>query len=175
MVKLDTKDKVILSLDQASNLSGYSVYKDGKIISYGVLNLKDITKVKHGIVAYDEKVENVKQFLIRCIDFFKPDIVVFEDIQRQSNVKTFKDLAYLQGIIKNHLYISEIPYCILAPSVWRKELKIKGRKREDVKRNAQEYVKNKFNIEATEDESDAICISVASEILLNKDKLEVYI
>ena len=170
---MNTKDKTILALDQSSNLTGYSVYKNGELLSHGILSLKDITKTSHGECAYDEKVENVKQFLIRCIEFFKPDIVAIEDIQRQSNVKTFKDLAYLQGVIKNYLYINKIPFVVLSPSMWRGELKIKGRKREDVKRNAQLFVKDKFNIEVTEDEADAICISIASYNMLEKDKIEI--
>lgn len=170
---MNMKDKTILALDQSSNLTGYSVYKDGKILSYGVLSLKDITKTSHGETAYDEKVENVKQFLIRCIDFFKPDIIAIEDIQRQSNVKTFKDLAYLQGVIKNHLYVNKIPFLVLSPSMWRGELKIKGRKRVDVKKNAQLYVKDNFGIESTEDEADAICISVATYNMLTKNKIEL--
>ena len=171
---MNTKDKTILALDQASSLTGYSVYKNGELLSHGILSLKDITKTSHGECAYDEKVENVKQFLIRCIEFFKPDIVAIEDIQRQSNVKTFKDLAYLQGVIKNYLYINKIPFVVLSPSMWRGELKIKGRKREDVKRNAQLYVKNNFGIEASEDEADAICISVATCNMLTKDKIELF-
>ena len=171
---MNTKDKTILALDQASSLTGYSVYKNGELLSHGILSLKDITKTSHGECAYDEKVENVKQFLIRCIEFFKPDIVAIEDIQRQSNVKTFKDLAYLQGVIKNYLYINKIPFVVLSPSMWRGELKIKGRKRADVKKNAQLYVKNNFEIEASEDEADAICISVATCNMLTKDKIELF-
>lgn len=170
---MNIKDKTILAFDQASNLTGYSVYKNGELIKYGVLSLKDITKASFSEVAYDEKVENVKQFLIRSLDFFKPDIVAIEDIQRQSNIKTFKDLAYLQGVLKNYLYINNIPFIVLSPSMWRSELKIKGRKRVDVKRNAQLYIKDKFNIEVTEDEADAICISIASSNMLSKNKIEL--
>lgn len=168
---METKDYTILAFDQSSNMTGYSVYKNDDVISYGVLNLKDITRKTHNEVYYDEKVENNRQFLIRCIDFFKPDIVILEDIQKQSNIKTFKDLGYLFGVLKNYLYVEQIPFSIISPSAWRGELKIKGRKREDVKRNAQMYVKKHFDIDATEDEADAICISVASSQMLKNDTL----
>lgn len=170
---MNLKDKTILAFDQASSMTGFGVYRNGKLIKYGVLNLKDITKSSHGEVAYDEKVENVRQFLIRCIESFNPDIVAIEDIQRQSNVKTFKDLAYLQGVLKNHMYVNNVPFVVLSPSMWRGELKIRGRKREDVKRNAQLFVKDKFDIEVTEDEADAICISIAGHNMLEKDKIEI--
>lgn len=170
---LDIKDKVILSLDQSSNLTGYSVYKNEEFLSYGILSLKDITSKSHGELYYDEKVENVKQFLIRCIDYFKPDIVVIEDIQRQSNVRTFKDLAYLHGVLKNYLYENNIPFVSISPSAWRGELKIKGRKRVDVKKNTQSYVKDNFGIEVTEDEADAICIGIATSKMLSKGKIEL--
>lgn len=170
---MKTKDYTILAFDQSSNLTGYNVYRNGEILSYGVLSLKDITRKTNGESYYDEKVENNRQFVIRCIDFFKPDIVILEDVQKQTNVKTFKDLSYLLGVLKNHLYVEKIPFSVLSPSMWRGELKIKGRKREDVKRNAQLYVKNRFGIEVTEDEADAICISIAGSQMLEKDKLEM--
>ena len=40
------------------------------------------------------------------------------------------------------------------------KLNIKGKNRPEQKRNAQKYVNEKFNIKATQDECDAICIGV---------------
>jgi hypothetical protein len=45
----------------------------------------------------------------------------------------------------------------IPPSVWRSTCEIKGRKREEQKKNAQLFVKNKFNIDVDEDIADAIC------------------
>lgn len=168
-----TKEEVILAFDQASNLTGYSVLKGEELKSYGVLNLKDIDLKKNGDTYYDEKVDNVEEFMIRCIEFFKPTIIIVEDIQQQTNVQTFKDLAYLQGVLKHYLYKNKLPYSVLPPGGWRKELGIKGRKRVDQKANAIAYVKEKFGIDVTEDEADAICIGEASKKLLKRKKLNI--
>lgn len=168
-----TKEERILSFDQSSMLSGYSVFKGEELQSYGVLNLKDIDSKKNGDTYYDERVDNVEEFMIRCIDFFKPTVIIVEDIQQQSNVQTFKDLAYLQGVLKHYLYKNKFPYGVLPPGGWRKELGIKGRKREDQKANAIAYVKDKFGLDVTEDEADAICIGEASKKLLKRKKLNI--
>lgn len=165
----------ILALDQSSTKTGYSLFNDNEeLIAYGLLKLTDITNKNYGNVAYDERVENNRQFLIKCIDFYKPDIVVFEDIQKQTNIKTYKDLAYLQGVLKNCCYIQGISYSILKPSEWRNILKIKGKGREILKQKSIDYIKNKFNFVATEDECEAICIGQACIELLRKGKLIIY-
>lgn len=167
-----TKDKIILALDQASAVTGYCVIRvvDESLVSHGYLTLKDI---KGEDISYDEKVENVKQFLQRCIDFFKPDIVILEDVQKQVNVRTFKDLAYLQGVLKNYLYVNKIAYSILSPSEWRKAVKISGRGRAVLKQKALDYVKDTFGLEVIEDEAESICIGKAGVKLLKDGKLTI--
>lgn len=170
-----TKDeKTILALDQSSGLTGYSVFKGDKLLSYGVFDISDITRKTNGDTYYNEKVENVKLFLDKCIDFFKPQLVIFEDTQRQANVMTFKQLSSLQGVLTNYCYCNSMPFAILKPSEWRGELKIKGNKRDVIKKNTQDFIKNTFDIEVGEDEADAISIGLASKRMLNKSKLIIY-
>lgn len=172
---MSTKDKVILALDQASSLTGYCVInvESEELISHGILSLKDI---KGEDISYDEKVENVKQFLQKCIDFFNPDIVIIEDIQKQVNIKTFKDLAYLQGVLKNYLYANEIGYSVLTPSEWRGVVGVKGGrgiKREVLKQRALAYVKAEYGIEVKEDEAESICIAKSGAKLLKNGQLKI--
>ena len=42
--------------------------------------------------------------------------------------------------------------------VWRKGIGIKGRTRTDRKRSAQQFVKQEYDINVSEDEADAICL-----------------
>lgn len=165
----------ILSLDQASNKTGFAIYSSKELSKHGVFDISDIDKKHFGDNYYHEKVTNVKMFLDRCIKEFNIDLVILEDIQKQTNIKTFKDLAYLQGVLKNYCYENNIPFSVLSPSEWRSgTLHIKGRKREDAKKNTQDYVKKQFGIEASEDECDAIGIGSAGVKLLDKGKLEIF-
>ena len=170
---------IILGLDQSSNSTGYSVYKDGELIKYGLFNeTKKIDKKHNGNTYYQEKIKRIKEFMKGLIDTYKVDIVTIEDIQSQKSPDTFKKLAWLQSALIQYLYEQKIKYAILKPSEWRNALKIKGktRKREDVKKATIEYVKKEFDIDCTDkdDISDAICIGYASVKLLDKNKLTLY-
>lgn len=92
------------------------------------------------------------------IDNINADFVILENIQFQRNIATFKSLAQLQGCIMNHLNNLNIGYTFVEPSAWKSYCGIKGRKREEQKKNTIIYVKNKYNIEVSEDIADAIGI-----------------
>jgi Holliday junction resolvasome RuvABC endonuclease subunit len=164
----------ILALDQASEKSGYSIFDNGELVKYGLLKLSDIKKDKFN-EPYDERVTNVKEFLKQMIATYNIDLVISEVIQKQVNIKTYKDLAYLQGVLKNYLYDNYIPYGVVKPTEWRSALKINGGKTRQVKKqNALAYVKYNYGVEVTEDEADSICIGTASIKLLEKNKLELH-
>lgn len=99
----------------------------------------------------------------------KPDAVIIEDIQNQNSVKTVVDLARLQGGIIMYCANKHIPIYIYHPSTWRKTLQFtqgSKTKRDDLKKQATEYVKGLgFNI-ASEDESEAICINLAAQQMI---------
>lgn len=144
----------VLALDQSSKCSGWSVFEDKKLLTFGYFTFDD---------------ENIGQRLFRIreevkelIDKFKPNHVVFEDIQLQdnigNNIQTFKILAQVYGVISELLTELNIPYSIVLAGTWKSTLNIKGRTRPEQKKNAQLYVTNKYNIAVTQDTADAICI-----------------
>jgi hypothetical protein len=51
-----------------------------------------------------------------------------------------------------------IPHQIVLAGTWKSALGIKGRVREEQKKNAQAWVVNNFKVSPTQDECDAICI-----------------
>lgn len=146
----------ILSLDQSSRISGWSVFSDNKLIKYGKFNAEiagaDIGKKLQYICTQIEKL--IKDYQITE--------VVFEDIQMQTtvvnNVQTFKVLAQVQGAIIKLLEDLKIPYSIILASIWKSKLGIKGRARAEQKHNAQNWVINEYGVKPTQDECDSICI-----------------
>ena len=166
----------ILGLDQSSNKTGFAIYENEELIKYGVFDIHDLDEKHNGICYFQEKIENNLMFIDRLIKEYKIDLVCIEDIQSQSNVNTYKKLAWLQGSIMQYLYDNNFEYSILSPSEWRKVLNIKGksRKREDIKLATQQYVTKAFGIEVDEDTSDAICIGQACDLLNIKNKLNIY-
>lgn len=140
----------LLSFDQASKISGYAFFDGDKLIEYGKFSLED-DNVESRLVDFREKVKEL-------IEKYQPDEVVFEDIQEQNNIQTFKVLAEIYGIMSELLTSLKVPHSTLLASSWKSTLKIKGRNRSEQKRNAAQYVLNTYGVKPTQDEADAICI-----------------
>ena len=165
----------LLGLDQSSNSTGFCIIEDGNIIKHGIFDIHDINKKDYGETYYQEKIHNVNMFLERLIKEYEIELVIIEDVQKQANVKTFKQLAWLQGSLIQTLYNNKIKYAILSPSQWGSILGIKTGKREVVKKNTIKYIKDTFNIDVVkDDDSDAIAICYAGWKRYSKNKLEYF-
>lgn len=140
----------ILCLDQATKISGYSVFEDNELVTYGTLEVSDKNPI--------ERMKLMSEKIIELISYICPNFIVFEDVQFQRNYATYQQLSQMQGVIMAHLFKLNIGFQIIEPSGWKSVCKIKGRKREEQKKNTQIFVKNKYNVDASEDEADAIGI-----------------
>lgn len=152
----------ILSFDQASVITGYSLFDGSKYVESGVIKKnKDIPIV--------DRVPAMALAICKKIKEVQPDAVIIEDIQNQNSVKTVVDLARLQGGIIMYCANKHIPIHIYHPSTWRKVLGfVQGTKtkRDDLKKQATEYVKGLgFEIDS-EDESEAVCINLAAQQMI---------
>lgn len=156
----------IISFDQASVITGYALFDGNQYVESGV-----ITKNKNIPIA--ERVPAMALAICAKIKEVNPSAVVIEDIQNQNSVKTVVDLARLQGGIIMYCANKHIPIHIYHPSTWRRELGfVQGTKtkRDDLKKQATEYVKGLgFDI-ASEDENEAICINLAAQQMINNTK-----
>lgn len=152
------KDGVIrvLALDQATHISGYSVFDDGQLIKSGTFQ----TSLSGEI----ERDNMIKMWVLSMIEAFKPDIVGLEDIQLQQfegrsvGVTTYKTLAHLQGILMEAIFEAKIDYKVVPPATWRAHCGVKGRTKADKKSSMQFLVKQWYDVSVTNDESDAIGI-----------------
>lgn len=148
----------VLAFDQASRTSGYSVFEDGKLITYGKFTYDDED--------FGERLVHIRNKIISLIDTHNPDKIAFEDIQLQNNVvnnvDTFKKLAEVFGVIYELVTERKIPHDIVLASSWKSSLSIKGRERAEQKKNAQLWVSTHYGVSPTQDECDAICIGVYS-------------
>lgn len=144
----------ILALDQATKISGYSLFENKKLITYGTLEAEE--KEKNPI----ERMKQMQDKIITLIDKFKPNFIVFEDTQFQNNYGTFQQLSQLQGVVMSILFDKDIGFEIIQPTAWKSATGVKGRKRIEQKSSAIQVVKDKYKVEVSEDEADAILIGV---------------
>ena len=107
----------IIAFDQATYKMGMSVWDDGKLVYYDLFQFNDqITEVRLA------KIERLLSEVV--VPIWKPDLVVFEDIQEQGGIKgmkTFKILAMLLGVCVTTMERLGVKYITYAPVVWRKE------------------------------------------------------
>lgn len=102
--------------------------------------------------------------IISLLSDYSPSVVYIKDTALQRNVKTLKELSQLQGVIIGYCTAQNIDIQIITPGKWRKQLGFKqgaGVKRQDLKRQCFEWVKENLGIEKSEDEVEAIGIGAA--------------
>lgn len=139
----------IVALDNASENMGVSIYDNGKLVYYDLLVFKG--NFDSRITKIFDVVSNV------MIKNWKPDFIVFEDIQYQNNYQTYKKLAMLLGILVVAAKSNDIPFQIVPPAEWRSHYQIIG-KREDVKLKAVNLVEKMYSINVINDVAEAILI-----------------
>ena len=143
--------KKLVAFDQSSRLTGYSIWENGELTDYGVVDFSGSKNTIHRLYM-------IKKWMRGFLEEKEPDIVYFEDIQLQKNVGLFKTLAMVLGVCKLVPHAMGIAYDTIYSSEWKKYCGIKGANRTEQKRNAQKHVMKKFGLKVSEDEADAICI-----------------
>lgn len=106
----------IVAFDQATHKMGMSVWDDGKLVYYDLFQFND-DKIEQRLM----KIERLLMTVVGPV--WKPDLLVFEDIQEQGGVKgmkTFKILAMLLGVCVTAAEKMGIKHEEYAPVVWRK-------------------------------------------------------
>ena len=168
--KIDTTR--ILALDAATIVTGYSIYDNGVLVSYGTYKVnKDLPT--------EERINQIKKWLITAIKEWEPDFLGFEHIQLQSygknssqlQVETYRVLANLQGVLIDVAFEACIDHGLVYAVEWRKYCGVgEGVGRENKKKQAQDKVKLWYNQNCTQDEADAICIGKYFVSYLKKTK-----
>lgn len=144
----------LLALDQASKVTGWAIFEDGELKSYGKISLDDPNT--------DTRLVQLRQDIQTLVADYNIDEAIFEDIQQQNNVannvQTFKVLAEVYGVVSELLQELQIPHSTVLAASWKSTLGIKGRTRAEQKKNAQLYVEQNYGIHVIQDIADAVCI-----------------
>lgn len=157
-----------MALDQASRVTGWAIYDNKNLIASGHFSISANKTMQQRLIAFVDHLDDL-------IAKYNIEKIYYEGIQYQSNIETYKKLAYIQAMIIYNSECNNIPISELSPSHWRSLIKDKhkikfGRSRTEQKQKAQEFVKNFFNKNVTEDEADAICLGYAG--ILEDEKMK---
>jgi len=166
--KIDTRR--ILALDAATNITGYSIYDDDVLVSYGTYKADDSKDVT-------ERINDMKKWLQAMIEAYDFDFIGIENIQLQTfgkgqaQVKTFQTLARLQGVLIDTCFEACIDHDLVYATEWRQYCGVgEGTGRENKKKQAQDKVHMWYGLKCTQDEADAICIGKYFVGLLKRTK-----
>ena len=160
----------ILSFDQSTKISAYSLWIDGKYIKSGIVDL-------HKIKDTSERVRTMGAELGKIIQKYSPDVCCIEEVAQQSNALTLKLLARTQGTIIGFCAANNIDTYIIEPSKWRSKLHFNqgpGVKREELKAQAIQHVQDTYGVNLSEDECEALCIGEAAHKIYNFVKSDVW-
>ena len=149
----------LLAIDASTKASGVAIFDNNKLIDYNCIQCNQydvLDRIK-------EMTEKIESFYIK----YNPQIIVMEDVlpaQIGHNQSIYKALIYLQAsiVMMFHRYNKKVK--LVVASHWRKQCGIKtgtGITRDILKQKSINLVKGIYNIDATDDISDAICIGLA--------------
>ena len=158
----------ILAFDQASLKTGVAYFDDTTLLESFVIDFSKIKDTK-------QRIEQMVLTVLLAIKEKKPDVVVLEDVALQRNAAVLITLSRIQGAIIGHCFENGIINVIYKPSQWRSVLGFTqgGKvKRQDLKKQAIQFVETHYERSASEDEADAICIGCAFACSLVKEKGE---
>lgn len=163
VIKKKKDVKRVLSLDQATHVTGFAVFDDKKLIYYGKFEAEQETEIQRDAA--------IKEWLINMIHNYQPDIIGIEGIQMQQlggkqvygndnvvGITTFQTLARLQGILMMACYEQKVPCEICPTPTWRSHCGVRGRSRVDKKTSAKTIIKNTYDVSVSDDCADAILI-----------------
>lgn len=157
------KSYQILSLDQALKTSGWAIFENNKLLKYGTFTIAANKPI-------EQRLQEIISKLNDLIVGYSIKEVVFEDIQKQANLETYKKLAFVQAAIMIWCYNNNLKFTISAPSHWRSVLKSAhngfgfGHARTEQKNKAIEFCKTYLDVDVLSDEADAICLGKAALI-----------
>ena len=142
---------MILAIDSSTTATGYCIRDKDKIVKYGVIK-------PNKTLSTIEKIIYIEKELKALWYKYKPEYIIIEEMNVCRNMQTMRKLI---GLIE-HLDIEftklEALVIRVTPSSWRKG-KIKGKTRQELKEASRKYVKEKYGLDVSDDEADAIIIS----------------
>lgn len=167
--KKSESDYRVLALDGATGTTGWAIFDNNKLTSYGTFDT---------IYSEDaaQRIHQVKEWLITNLAIWQPDAVGVENIQLQKNVQMFQTLANLQGVVVDTLISLGYKYMLGYSTTWRTYCGLNNADDRSVaKKKAQDWVKTMYGVSPTQDEADAICMGryFNSEFSKTKNKSKI--
>lgn len=152
----------LISLDTSTTKTGWAYFENGNYIKSGVINLDTSECKKKYKNDSDLRIKDMSIEVWDMLNKCMPDIVVIEKLNVGRNMVATRNLSKIIGVAYLYSILNNCFYFEIQPSQWRSQLGMQSskRKREEYKLLSIKYVKENFNIDVSDDESDSICAGV---------------
>ena len=100
--------------------------------------------------------------VIELLKTYTPDIIVIEKLNVGRNMDAVRSLSKIIGAAYCYSILNNCFYFEIQPSQWRSKLGMQSSKigRKEYKQLSINYVKENFNKDVSDDESDSICAGI---------------
>jgi len=153
----------ILTIDASTKSTGVAVFENKELKFYDCF-----TASSKDVIERIKKITSSLKELLDKIDI-KIDKVILEEVRPENggfekSIQTNRVLMWLQGqiaITVHEYYDKDVEIVYIYPSTWRSACGIqtgRGKKRNTLKQEDINFVKNKFKIDVNDDIADAIGI-----------------
>lgn len=125
----------------------------------------------------DYRISEMIKELDKVFNDYIPEVIVMEDTYANKDMYAYKKLCHLQGLVLSYCITKKVTFILKPPQSWRKDLDFEitengmQHTREDYKLMSVKYIKDKYGIEVTDDEADAICIGDSYFASVQRDQL----
>lgn len=146
-------DVKMVSIDSSTRRTGMALFNNGELEDYGLI---DLSKSE---LEVDERIVEMGGKIFQALNIWKPSIVYIEQPQGHGkNVAMVRKLSELIGFVKAWGYINDAYVLEVAPSVWRKYVGLEqgGKKRDELKQESINAVKDVYGVWVVDDVADAI-------------------
>jgi len=141
-------------IDASSKKTGICLLIDGKLSDYKLLDYS----------SYDDKEERMKlmcKALLKQLSKYNPDIIYIEDSWQAKNPEVTKLLTRIMGVTYAWCLSKDREWYSILPTQWRKYCGIEQskKKRQELKQESIDYVKEKYDIDVGDDVADSIALA----------------
>lgn len=155
----------------SSSKTGISHFIDGEYAGHVLIDL-------HKIKDSDERMRKMMREIKRQLETYRPDLIIMEECLMTNNIKTVKILSYIAGTIISWADENGVDFKFQMPTEWRRKVGIIQNnkiKRDKLKQEAIDMVKEKFNISVTDDEAESILVAYSISCLSvnNADGIDI--
>lgn len=161
----------LIGIDASTNKTGMAIFQDGKYVEHTLIDL-------HKIKDASERVPKMMLAICDYLDKHDVDKIIMEESMMTSNIATVKMLSSIAGAVMYYAASHDIEFQLDLPSVWRKRIGLtQGRsvKRDVLKAEAIEAVKQEYGMSLTDDECESILIARSGfdlpQIVLDDDEI----